>query len=196
MCGTFLAMGAALLASGIPLALLMRHGPEQHGYAPDGRGNSNDARERSPGAPGVLDEVNFTLGQTLRTRAFWLLAAAMVLGQGSATVAFMYWPPLLMERGLPVGTPFIAADFVPLLGILIFGYLGDRFSKRHLLALAAALHSVRPAALMPLVSFLRCCFTPWYLAWARERCPYCWPSGRTTSGAGPLPPLSCRRGIP
>jgi MFS family permease len=147
--GTFLVLGAVLLAVGIPLALLMRQRPEHHGYRPDSAGGSNDASERLAEGQGVvIEEVNFTLGQAMRTRAFWLLAVAMALGQGTTATAFIYWPLLLMERGLPIGAPFIAADFVPLLGILIFGYLGDRLSKRHLLALAAVLHSLSPAALM------------------------------------------------
>jgi sugar phosphate permease len=112
--GTFLVLGAVLLTVGIPLALLIRHRPEHHGYTPDGPGGSNDAGERLVEAQGgLVGEVSFTLGQAPRTRTFWLLAVAMVLGQGSTNVAFGYWPLFLMERGLPIGVPFVASDFVP-----------------------------------------------------------------------------------
>lgn len=142
-------LGGVVLVVGIPLALLMRHRPEHHGCTPDGPGGSNAASERPAEAQGVLvEEVNFTLRQALRTRTFWILAVAMVLGQGATVMAFGYRPLLLTDRGLPIGTHFIAARYVPLVGILIFGYLGDRYSKRHLLALVAVLNSLSPAAFL------------------------------------------------
>ena len=43
----------------------------------------------------------------------------------------------LSQRGLPLEIPRVAANFVPIIEILLFGYLDDRFSKRHRLANAS-----------------------------------------------------------
>jgi len=77
-----------------------------------------------------------------------MLALAMVLAQESVTVASISQGRMLVQRGLTLNTLSTGTEFVPLIGILLFGYLGDRFSKSHLLALAATLQIVTPALVM------------------------------------------------
>ncbi len=127
--GTFFGLGVGLLAVGVPLALMMRRRPERYGQTPvlsqaarEGNGSPTEAWDLTD--PGI----DFTLGQTLRTRAFWLLALATVVAQAPVAVAGFYQGTILVQRGLPPDALSTATDFLPLIGILLFGYLGDRFS--------------------------------------------------------------------
>lgn len=147
--GTFFGLSVGLLAGGIPLALMMRRRPEQHGQPPvlsqtPREGNGSPTEVCSLTDPGI----DFTLGQALRTRAFWLLALATVVAQAPVTVAGFFQGTMLVQRGLPPDVLTTATEFLPLIGILLFGFLGDRFSKTHLLALAATLQIVTPALVM------------------------------------------------
>jgi sugar phosphate permease len=138
--GAFLTLGGASLLVGVPLAFVMRHRPEQHGYRPDGRlpatkGSAGVEAEQKD----IRTETDFSLRQALRTRAFWMLAAAVALSlqMGSTLLSAR----LLYLRDFGPDTTAVALDG-RLLGvavILVFGYLGDKFSKRHLLAIVVAL---------------------------------------------------------
>ncbi len=141
----FLSLGLVMLAVGIPLALLIRHRPEQHGYLPDGQSAVRAATGETATEPSIsVSEIIFTLRQALRTRAFWMLAIATVLGQGTFLIMRIFSHSLLTERGFPLAVASLSSSITPftgLVGILLFGYLGDLFSKRHLLALAVAIQS-------------------------------------------------------
>ncbi len=142
--GIFLSLGLVMLAVGIPLALLIRHRPEQHGYLPDGESPIEEtggiATVQRPRAP----ETNFTLWQALRTKTFWMLLIGMVLANASTMLVPIFQVPLMMERGFPLAVASISSAITPfmmLVGILLFGYLGDLFPKRYLLALAIVIQS-------------------------------------------------------
>ena len=113
---------------GLPLALVMRRRPEDHGYLPDGD-TAPTAKGESP-AP----EPAFTAGQALRTRAFWLLS----LGHGSALLAvgtmLAHQIPHMVE-GLGMSQEAAAVNVALLVGVTMVGqlsggYLGDRVDKR------------------------------------------------------------------
>ena len=70
-------MGIAILLIGIPLALVIRHRPEQYGLLPD-------SRLPEIGQPvfeqdNLATEVSFSLTPALRTKAFWMPTTAMGL---------------------------------------------------------------------------------------------------------------------
>jgi len=140
--GAFLTLGGASLLVGVPLAFVMRHRPEQHGYLPDGR---LPATKGSAGAEAeqkdIRTETDFSLRQALRTRVFWMLAAAVALSwvMGSMLLSAR----TLYMRDLGPDTTAVALDGrlvgVVVAVMLVFGYLGDKFSKRHLLAIVVAL---------------------------------------------------------
>jgi MFS family permease len=150
--GAFLGMGAVMLVIGIPLALVIRHRPEQHGYLPDGElpaieNTSQPVREQN----NRVAETNFSLRQALRTRAFWMLAIAMALAGGAGMTATWHRVPFLTEQGFAVGITrniFDVARFMGLVGVLLFGFLGDMFPKRYLLAIAIGLQSASVVILM------------------------------------------------
>ena len=143
--GIFLSLGLVMLTVGLPLALLIRHRPEEYGYLPDGESAAIEetggiAAVQRPSAP----ETNFTLRQALRTKTFWILSIGMVLANASTMLVPIFQAPLMVERGFPIAVASISStitSFMVLVGILLFGYLGDLFPKRYLLALAIVIQS-------------------------------------------------------
>ena len=74
-------LGVLTLALGVvPSLLLVARRPEDMGLEPDpvppreDSGNQGSESARGSGNSGIFAEVNFTVGQALRTRAFWILA--------------------------------------------------------------------------------------------------------------------------
>lgn len=148
----FAGLGTVILVVCIPLALIFRHRPEQYGYLPDGKSVAleEDSERRTETTNRVL-ETNFTLRQALGTRAFWLLVIAAALSSGVNTMATIFRIPFLIDADFnqaAIADVFRIAPLMGLAGILLFGYLGDRFPKRYLLAIAIALQSVSVVILM------------------------------------------------
>jgi MFS family permease len=143
--GIFQVLGLVMLVIGIPLALMMRHRPEPHGYLPDGERTTTGKLEglADQSIPGTV-EVNFTLREALKAKPFWILAAAMGLANW-LTMAHFFRFSLLLDRGMSSEVASLSSTITPLVGvvgILVFGFLGDRYSKRHLLALAVVIQAV------------------------------------------------------
>src|SRR5690606_6156940 len=73
---TSFASGVIILAVGLPLARMMRHKPELYGMLPDGD-SAEEIRDReerlAQASGGVVQRVDFTARQALRTRAFWFI---------------------------------------------------------------------------------------------------------------------------
>ena len=149
-----------LLAWGMTLAPVvawLRRCPEDMGLLPDGDlrgagtgdGARNDeagdpARARSPegAAPPektepISDEVSFTLRQALRTRAFYILLAVVSLNTFNNAGTNFNMFPLLTDRGLSElqGVTIVTLwSFVGIPTTLMWGFLGDRFPRRYLMA--------------------------------------------------------------
>lgn len=81
----------------------------------------------------------FTLKQAMRTTAYWIVTATMVLSAAVGTAFVFHAQPMMSDLGLPPERT--AAAVVATLGVislvssLPFGYLVDRFRPRYLLAL-------------------------------------------------------------
>lgn len=144
---TAFASGVVLMVLGIPLSLLYKRNPESMGLRPDGdpplEGDAPPALKKGA-APVRGDETDFRVGEAMRDRAFWLIAA----GHGMALLVVAAVPahivPHLMERNdWSAGTaslvfPGIMAGQVT--GQLAGAALGDRLSKRMLAAAAMVGH--------------------------------------------------------
>ena len=122
------AAGIALWAIGIPVALLMRHKPEQYGYTVDGEAPAKAAVK-------VDEQEDFTAREALRTSAFWLLAIVFAIRLMVTAAVVVHFMPFLLDSGFPreiaaTALGLIAVISVP--GRLSFGWLGDRFPKRYL----------------------------------------------------------------
>ncbi len=136
----YLIMGIAILAVMLPLmAFVFRNRPEDTGQrmdgaGPDERGVSDPHLERRGG-------LDFTFSQALRTRAFWISAAAIGLWAMIITGVQFNIVPILESRGM--GEPEAALMFrVYAATLAIFylpgGYIADRLPLNFLLSISMA----------------------------------------------------------
>ena len=146
--------GIIILALGLPLTQVMRTNPEQYGLRPDGappdalspRGNT---MVESTGD--AITRVDFTPREALHTRAFWLIsfghASALLVVSAVMVHLILY---LEQSRGFSLGsaaTVVAVLTLVTALGQIAGGFLGDRFAKRKIAALAMFGHSAGLLAL-------------------------------------------------
>lgn len=147
-----LAGGLALWVILLPLTLLVRRSPESMGLLPDGD-RPRAGAEQSPGAAsghtpdggnakGAQHAVSsrgladFLVKEAIQTPTFWILTAAVTLRNFAHGAIILHMVPIMTDRGM---TPVQAASAVGVLalvaiwGKLFAGWLGDRFSKRHIM---------------------------------------------------------------
>jgi OFA family oxalate/formate antiporter-like MFS transporter len=143
-----LVVGIAQWAVCIPLALLVRHRPQEMGLLPDGElalprpevGRAAALAEADGVADGPLrlQDPGLTIGQALRTRTFWLLALAMSLSGFGSTAIIVHQVVYVTEAtGLSDEQAAVVAMMMPIVslaGRLGFGWLADYREKRQVLA--------------------------------------------------------------
>jgi sugar phosphate permease len=151
-----LIMGVVQWAVCIPLALVVRHRPQEMGLLPDGEAPQTPLEAaqtvgRLPGRAAALAEADgladgplylqdsgLTIRQALHTRAFWLLALAMSLAGFGSTAIIVHQVVYVTEAaGLSDGEAAVVAMMMPmvsLIGRLGFGWLADYREKRQVLA--------------------------------------------------------------
>lgn len=116
----YLALGATVLAVGLPaLWLLVR-----------------DPRKRAESVAGPSSD-GMTLGRAIATRPFWLILLVMALGAGSLTAIFTHVVALLTDRGLTLALATSALSTVALVGSawqLVLGHVLDHARRPLLLA--------------------------------------------------------------
>jgi MFS family permease len=142
-------IGIATWIIGFPISLLMRHRPEQYGYLPDGETRVIVDEPVNPGEiveQGLETSVaGFTAKGALRTRTFWLLAAAFFFQHIGTSAVMVHIVPYLESVNV---TTAVAASAVTgmtlfsLIGRIGFGILGDYSNKRYLIAIALALQTI------------------------------------------------------
>ncbi len=132
--------GALIAASAIPAWLLIRDTPESIGLTPDGE-SQNPAQASAYGrkkANMSFSTVDFTVGQAMRTPAFWMVAIAMNLRMIGYMAVLVHYVPILVWKGLSEQS---AANLVGVWGLLIIpsgiivGVLGDALEKKTLIAI-------------------------------------------------------------
>ncbi len=154
---TALIIGGVLIwIVGYPVSLVMRQRPEQFGYIPDGdlpqtaglippishptsqsSSDSNPSIENNP-------EVDFSPMDALKTRAFWTITLMFTARQLVAGTVALFLVPLLQERGMSLTTAASMVSIMALVGMpgrVGFGWLGDQFDKRKVLAFCFMLQS-------------------------------------------------------
>jgi MFS transporter, OFA family, oxalate/formate antiporter len=128
----------------LPLSLVFRHKPEQHGYLPDGALH----RKPSTGKSRSLAQGNeFTIGvrQLLKTSPFWHLAMGFMCHMLVMNAVVTHIMPYLSSIGLARSLSSVVAMIIPsasIVGRLSFGWLGDRFDRRRVAALGFVLASL------------------------------------------------------
>ncbi len=118
----------------LPVYMVVRNRPEDMGLLPDGDRVSGSGRA----ATGALsdtqqdDEPEFTVGQALRTRAFWALTVVHLSSSISIVTLSIHLAPKLTDMGFSLS----GAAMVPLVytavalpSQFLAGFVADRFPK-------------------------------------------------------------------
>ncbi len=136
-------VGGAILLGLAPLGwLLVRRTPESVGMALDGERPQAEAA-----APAVRD---FTLGEALRTPAFWVFALASAVYGLIASGISLFNESILAELGFDAATyhtSLAITALTALAGNFLGGWLATKWSPRRLMALAMTLLAVSLLAL-------------------------------------------------
>ena len=134
--------GIAIWAVILPgYAFLMRRRPEDLGLLPDGRSPQlAEAADDASGGSGAAaaaappdEEVNWTLGQAMRTPVLWFILLTLTVYMFSSSgVLFLrvpYWNELgVAAEHIALG---VAADpFTVIFAMLLFGFLAERYPVR------------------------------------------------------------------
>ena len=131
---------------GIPLALIIRDKPEQYGYFPDGGVMPEIAL-----SPQIEeDEVEASFGEIVRGRTLWLISLAEAIRWIILTAVVVHIMPYLNSIGMPRASAALVAAAIPLISLIGrfgFGWLGDIFDKRYLMAITYCLTGMGMLAL-------------------------------------------------
>jgi len=131
----------------LPLVRVVRLEPEPHGYLPDGDAPPEPGASTSDGKTSSLDrEYDFTVKEALRTRAFWLLSLGHSLALLALSALSLHLVPYLESEldfsQASAAQVVIVMTAAMMAGQPIGGYLGDRFPKQHLSAIAMLGHGL------------------------------------------------------
>ena len=143
----FRLLGFASLGLIAVFALFIRRRPEDIGLLPDGAISAQGSTNGRPGEASAIEggiplddgETSWTTREALRTRAFWMLAIAALLGvMGSSGLAFNMVPYFREVSGLSTA---LAAGVLSLstflsLANLGWAFLADKFTPKWCLAAA------------------------------------------------------------
>jgi nitrate/nitrite transporter NarK len=134
-----LAVGAAALI--VPVSLLMRRAPEDHGLHPDGRSAAQIAA--GGGRAAAADFANsYTRREAMHTAAFYMIVAAFGLFGLSIGVILLQTIPFLTDAGYSAGTAslMITATSIPALVTKpVWGYFIDRVDPTRLAAIGTVI---------------------------------------------------------
>ncbi len=139
---TALGCGIFAAAVGIPLSIVMRYSPEPYGYLPDGAQPATDPSQGGPSRrvprPYSSQEVDFTVGEALRTPAFWLLSIGHSISLLVISSLGLHLVPFLETdlnfSGVSAAQAVMVVSGSTMLAQPLGGLLGDRFPKQYIAA--------------------------------------------------------------
>lgn len=144
------AMAVTSLLLTLPVALMMRRAPEDHGLHPDGKSAAEIAAGLGARAQADFDS-SVTRGQALRMRAFYLLVLAFGMFQVVIPVVLLQTIPFMTDAGYSrsVAALMITVASVPaLVSKPLWGYLIDRMNPKPLAAASALCSGIAMAMIV------------------------------------------------
>jgi MFS family permease len=129
---TLILLGFGMWAIGIPLSLLVRDRPKDYHHATD------NGRARNEAAAGEItaQDVEISFREGIKERTFIYLNVTEAIRMIAVTGVVTHVMPYLNSQGISRATAAVVASALPLVSIagrFGFGWLGDRFDKRHVL---------------------------------------------------------------
>lgn len=147
-------LGGVTLVCLLPVSLLMRRAPEDHGWHPDGRSAAQVAEGLAQKAE--LDYArSLTRAQALHTASFYLLVLAFGLFTINIAVMLLHSVPYLTDRGWSRAEAALAITMASVPAMIskpIWGFFIDRAQARPLAAIGAALTGIALFAITTAVS--------------------------------------------
>ena len=142
---TAFASGLIAIVIGLPLAMVIKRRPEDHGETVDGLPPTPSVYSESKDHPAPVTR-DFTVQEALRTRAFWLIS----LGHGFALLvvhAVVVHAISHMNQGLGYSVERAALVYglvtvSQIGGVLVGWWIGDRVEKRLICAVCMVMHMV------------------------------------------------------
>lgn len=137
-------LGVCCLVICVPLALIIRHKPEQHGSMPDGDIGSLDNKSiniKNPELDLIPAEINMGVSQVLKSRTFWHITLAFALQYLVISAVLVHIMPFLNTVGIPRSTASFFAGAIPVfsvIGRLGSGWLSDKFSSKRVAVVSFA----------------------------------------------------------
>jgi MFS family permease len=125
----------------LPAAILIRRSPESVSLLPDGVTALPNETEEGPDRP-PGPEVNWTVGEAMRTRSFWLLLLAGSSHSLISTALVFHHVSLITSKGLDAGVAAAVLSVMApsaLVGNFITGFLSDKVPNRYLLVIGQLL---------------------------------------------------------
>ena len=142
---TVFVFGLIILAVALPCVKIIKNNPEELGLLPDGTETESDLDKSTPSKISQDQEMEFTVGQALKTRVFWILTVAHV----SSTISLATLSIHLMARLQDIGLSSTTASYIELVSsvvalpsLFVAGWLGDKVSKKYLVALFLFLQGI------------------------------------------------------
>lgn len=126
--------GVAFLLVGVPLALTIRRSPESMGLLPDGDPPAGAAAKHFSALAAA--EVSVTVGEALRSFAFWSLVLASGIRNACYHAIYTHFIPLMVWKGLSERqAAFLLGGFAfaGVASTIFIGWLADRVNKPRLI---------------------------------------------------------------
>lgn len=118
---------------GFPLAMTLRDRPEPYGYGPDGVPLDEAARQRVAREGAATSATGMSVGEVLRTPAFYLLAMSSGLGGAILGTWIVHQIPHLESTGFSLTAAASIAGVYALFQIAmryVLGWVGDMVGRR------------------------------------------------------------------
>jgi len=145
---TYLILGLCAWAIGIPISFIFRSRPEKYGYLPDGEKAETPPAAESEDRP-RNESANKTDDITFRKAAanpsFWYLNLSEAIRMLIVVSIITHVMPYLESLGIPRSMAGLVAGGLAVfsvIGRIGFGYLGDLYDKRYVMAASYALMTV------------------------------------------------------
>jgi sugar phosphate permease len=131
-----LSIGIGAIVIFIPVALMVRHRPEHYGYLPDGDTHTEESSEEDISLLQNPD-ADIEVKKVIKGSVFWHLGIASGCHIFVVNAVITHVMTYLRTAGIERSLSSMVISIIPLISIagrLSFGWMGDRFDKRWVMA--------------------------------------------------------------